>query len=100
MMFGESLAECAEREVREETKLEVVAENQACFGFDTVVSSDLQYVVLDVRARLRDDAKCDPLAADDAADARFVDRFEFAKLNVNAQTKCLVEVLSIFDYKS
>jgi 8-oxo-dGTP diphosphatase len=98
MKFGESLQQCAEREVKEETGLVVDAEERGCYAFDIVVpEKNLQFVVVDVKATLRGGFSQECVAGDDAADVCFADKYLFGKLNVNSETRRLVSFLRLFD---
>src|SRR5688572_3169142 len=72
---GEYLEQALVREVREETGLEVEA--GPLVGFLEVVGEP-HYVILDFAARL--DARTEPRAADDVAEARWVPLDEVSKL--------------------
>lgn len=75
---GELLAEAVVREVREETALEVVCD--ALIGWVERLSDTSHYVILDFRCELLDDG--DPVAGDDAAEARWVPLSEVADLRL------------------
>ncbi|WP_419945175.1 NUDIX hydrolase [Candidatus Poriferisodalis sp.] len=66
---GESLSEAVERELAEETGLEVRCGNLV--GVTEHISECLHFVILDYAVEC--DADAVPVAGDDAAEARFVD---------------------------
>ena len=99
MVFGETLKQVAEREVREETGLNVEAEGKAFYGFDVRVNDELQYVVVDVKAVCKDE-KQEPVAGDDALDARFFDQKTFEEMGdkiVKETRLLLIERMRFFD---
>lgn len=73
---GESLAEAVVRELAEETGLTGVCE--ALVGWAERIDPDYHYVILDFSVTLLSDA--DPVAGDDAAEARWVPLPEVADL--------------------
>jgi ADP-ribose pyrophosphatase len=89
--LGESLAEAAEREVREETGIRISA-GKPVYVFDTIerdATGDVRfhYVIVDLAAtycggRLR--------PGDDAAEARWVAAGELDRLNVSPPTRRLL----------
>ena len=90
--LGESLQEAAEREVFEETGLTVKAGNPL-YIFDMVAKDDggrikYHYVIVDLEARY---IKGQPIAGDDAADARWVRYTELESLGVGDKTLELLE---------
>jgi ADP-ribose pyrophosphatase len=90
--LGESLQEAAEREVREETGVEVRA-GEVVHAFD-VVERDAaggvvhHYVVVDVRAQW---IAGEPRAGDDALDARWHRIADVHELPISAETLALIE---------
>ena len=90
MEDGESLRQCAEREVLEETGLRIRAAERGAYAF---LVGD--YVVVDVRAELVN-SHDEPVAASDALDARFVSAEEFARLPVSEETVLLAKALNVF----
>ena len=90
--LGESLQEAAEREVFEETGLTVKA-GKPLYIFDMVAKDGdgrikYHYVIVDVEARY---IKGEPMAGDDAADARWVRYRELESLGVGDKTLELLE---------
>lgn len=75
---GELLAEAVVREVREETALEVVCD--ALIGWVERLTDTAHYVILDFRCELLDDGE--PVAGDDAAEARWVPLSDVADLRL------------------
>ena len=85
--FGESLQQAAEREILEETGIRIKA-GAPVFAFDVIQPDDgqqcpLHYVVVDLAA---DYISGDPVAGDDAAEARWISTDELGKLPVNQIT--------------
>jgi 8-oxo-dGTP diphosphatase len=75
---GELLAEAVVREVREETALEVVCDSM--IGWVERLDDTSHFVILDFRCQLLDDG--DPMAGDDAAEARWVPLTDVADLRL------------------
>ncbi len=96
MEAGESLRQCAEREVMEETGLAVRAQERGCYAFDVRVTPQLQYVVVDVLATLEDEDGV-PKAGDDAIEALFVGREAFESLPINEETRLLVKQMGLLE---
>jgi ADP-ribose pyrophosphatase len=91
---GETLAEAAEREVREETGVIVTARDPV-HAFDVIsrrATGEVEhhYVVVDV---LADYVGGEPVAGDDAADAAWVNVEEIGALAVSEETARLVRRL-------
>ncbi len=89
--LGETLAQAAEREVREETGIAVAA-GKPVFTFDLVERDDagrvrFHYVIVDLVAAY---VRGDPRAGDDAVAARWVAAEELANLPVSASTLTLL----------
>ena len=85
--LGESLAEAAEREVREETGVRVRA-GRPVYAFDRVDRDEAgrvrhHYVIVDLLAEY---VSGEPAAGDDALEARWLTPEEVAALPVNATT--------------
>lgn len=90
--LGETLQQAAEREILEETGVRIKA-GEPVFAFDLIQHDSegqcrLHYVVIDLAA---DYLSGDPLAGDDASDARWVSAGELAGLPVNATTLQLLK---------
>jgi ADP-ribose pyrophosphatase YjhB (NUDIX family) len=96
MEAGETLRQCAEREVMEETGLAVRADERGVYAFDVRVTPQLQYVVVDVLATLKDNDGI-PKAGDDASEAVFVGRHAFDSLPVNDETRRLVKQVGLLE---
>jgi 8-oxo-dGTP diphosphatase len=75
---GETLAEAVVRELAEETGLVGVCES--LIGWAERIGSDYHYVILDFAVTIMSDD--DPVAGDDAAEARWVPLFEVAELTL------------------
>ncbi len=75
---GETLAEAVVRELQEETGLSGVCES--LLGWAELIDEDHHYVILDFTVTVLD--ADDPVAGDDAAEARWVPLFEVAELRL------------------
>lgn len=75
---GETLAEAVVRELQEETGLYGVCES--LLGWAEVMDEDHHYVILDFTVTIVDEGE--PVAGDDAAEARWVPLFEVADLRL------------------
>jgi 8-oxo-dGTP diphosphatase len=75
---GETLAEAVTRELREETGLEGVC--GALLGWAERIGADEHYVILDFEVTVV--GGDEPVAGDDAAEARWVDLHEVAELRL------------------
>lgn len=87
LRLGETLQQAAEREIREETGI-VVKAGEVIYHFEHIVRDDagkvsFHYVVLDVQA---DYIAGEPVAGDDALDARWVRLDGLGQLTVNSTT--------------
>lgn len=85
--LGESLQQAAEREILEETGIQIKA-GKPVFAFDLLQHNNdgqcqLHYVIVDLAAEY---LHGEPVAGDDAADARWVSAGELAELPVNETT--------------
>lgn len=90
--LGETLQQAAEREILEETGIHVRA-GEPVFAFDVIQQDDQgncqqHYVVVDLAA---DYLSGEPVAGDDAAEARWVSADELATLPVNETTLHLLK---------
>ncbi len=95
--LGETLAEAAEREVREETGVRVRA-GEPVWSFDSVVRDAggriaFHYVIVDL---LADYVAGEPRARDDALEARWVRPEDFSGMTVSPPTVELLERLGFF----
>lgn len=91
LRLGETLQQAAEREIREETGVEIRA-GDPVYTFDVVEKDDagkirFHYVIVDLAARY---LSGNPLPADDALEARWVSAEELEKLEVNQRTRALL----------
>jgi ADP-ribose pyrophosphatase len=89
--LGETLQAAAEREILEETGV-VVRANAPILAFDVIQKDDrgvvkYHYVIVDLVA---DYVSGEPLAGDDAADARWITANELARIAVNPATRRLL----------
>jgi ADP-ribose pyrophosphatase YjhB (NUDIX family) len=75
---GETLAEAVVRELAEETGLAGVCES--LLGWAERIGPGYHYVILDFRVTVLSDS--DPIAGDDAAEARWIPRVEIADLTL------------------
>lgn len=75
---GETVAEAVVRELQEETGLEGVCADFV--GWDERIGEEFHFVLLAFKVTLLDAA--DPVAGDDAAEARWVPLHEVAELNL------------------
>lgn len=75
---GETLAEAVVRELEEETGLSGVCESLV--GWAELMDEDHHFVILDFNVTILDEA--DPVAGDDAAEARWVPLHEVAELRL------------------
>ena len=92
--LGETLAQAAEREVREETGVSVRA-GEPVWSFDSVIRDEegrvsYHYVIVDL---LADYLSGEPRASDDALEARWVRPEDFPDLLVSRPTLDLLERL-------
>ena len=90
--YGESLQQAAEREILEETGI-IIRAGEPVFAFDVIQQDanqqcQLHYVVIDLAA---DYISGEPLAGDDAAEARWLSPEELADLPVNQLTLDLLK---------
>lgn len=95
--LGESMQKAAEREIREETGLNVRAKDPV-FTFDVVVRDDngrvrFHYVIVDLIA---DYVSGELRAGDDALDARWVSSTEMETLSVSPNTRNVLKNLFNF----
>ncbi len=93
--LGETLAEAAEREIREETGVTVRAGGEPVFSFEIIDrdphgSVRHHYVVLDLMATW---VAGEPVAGDDAREARWVAFNELEQLPLNAVTRRALQQL-------
>ncbi len=95
--LGESMQKAAEREIREETGLNIRAKDPV-FTFDVVVRDDngrvrFHYVIVDLIA---DYVSGELRAGDDALDARWVSSTEMETLSVSPNTRNVLKNLFNF----
>ena len=88
---GETLQSAAEREIREETGV-VIRARDPIFVFDAIERDDhgavkYHYVIIDLSA---DYVSGEPIAGDDAVDARWISRDELTRLPVSPVTRKLL----------
>ncbi len=96
--LGETLQEAAEREIREETGV-VIRASKPVYTFDlvdrdTAGAIQFHYVIVDLAA---DYISGDPVADDDALDARWVSAHELGALEVSDSTARLLRELYGFN---
>ena len=89
--FGETLQQAAEREILEETGIQIQA-GKPVFAFDVLqqdmnANCQLHYVVIDLAA---DYLSGEPVAGDDADEASWVSAAEFDQLDINPLTRQLL----------
>ncbi len=89
--LGESLAQAAEREIREETGVRIAA-GEPIYVFDLIERDPadnvrFHYVIVDLAARYLGG---EPHAGDDAAEARWVSADEIKQLTVSPPTRQLL----------
>ena len=89
--LGETLQAAAEREILEETGV-VIRANRPVLAFDVIQKDHhgvikYHYVIVDLAA---DYVSGEPLAGDDAADARWITADELARIAVNPATRRLL----------
>lgn len=88
---GETLQQAAEREIQEETGIQIHA-GKPVYAFD-IIEKDahnkptLHYVVIDLLAEYR---AGEPVARDDASEAAWVTRNSFDRLTINQTTRELL----------
>jgi ADP-ribose pyrophosphatase len=92
IQLGETLQQAAEREILEETGIRIKA-GKPVFSFDLIQHDDEQqcqwhYVVVDLDAEY---LSGDPVAGDDAVEARWVSADELTELPVNETTLQLLK---------
>lgn len=92
IQLGETLQQAAEREILEETGIRIKA-GEPVFAFDLIQHDDehqcqWHYVVVDLSAEYLNG---DPVAGDDATEARWVSADELAELPVNETTQQLLQ---------
>lgn len=94
LQLGETLQQGAEREIREETSVEIRA-GQVVFTFEHIERDAagallFHYVVLDLAAEY---LAGEPQAGDDAREARWIPFSELAQLPLNATTRHALQQL-------
>lgn len=97
--LGETMREAAEREIREETGLNVQAK-EPVFVFDVLIKDEtgkirFHYVIVDLLADLVGGAL---RAGDDALEARWISSSEIAALNVSSNTRKVLKDLFKFGH--
>ncbi|GAB6145721.1 NUDIX domain-containing protein [Desulfocicer niacini] len=96
--LGETIQEAAQREVMEETGV-IITPRETVLAFDSIERDRLHnvryhYHIVDVAG---DYVSGEPVAGDDALDARWISRQALATLPVNEKTKLLLETK--FDFR-
>lgn len=92
VQLGESLRQAAEREIYEETGITIRA-GDPVYTFEVIEPDKngviaYHYVVIDLHA---DYISGEPVAADDASEAAWITREDFAQLPVNKTTRYLLQ---------
>jgi len=90
--IGEKLQEAAEREIFEETGIQIKA-GEPIYVFDVIDRDDSEqirfhYVIIDLDAQYLSGV---PEASDDAEEAKWISRDQIKSLNVNPKTKKLLK---------
>ena len=78
--YGETLVVACQREVLEETGITVDIGEMVTI-FEPVIA-DFHYVIIDYLGALAADSRPDPVAGDDAADARWASRSELMEMSL------------------
>jgi 8-oxo-dGTP diphosphatase len=95
--FGETLQQAAEREILEETGV-VIRASHPIYTFDVIERDDtgaihFHYVIVDLEAEY---VRGEPIASDDADDARWISPDEISSLSVSAKTVTLLKDICHF----